>query len=509
MNSSKVTGADVASAQLSPRPARVGVEAGGGIDLQRAAHRRWLIHRMLLIADVSGLLVAFVCTEVLSFLETGSPSAVLGAHEAMFFLLSLPVWIVLIKLYSLYERDDALAHTSTVDDLPGTFHFLTVGSVIVFGAAHVLGVYTWDLSAAVEFWLFAMAFVIAARLVVRVVCRRLRGLAQRTVIVGAGEVGVQLAKTLVRHPEYQLDLVGFVDGELPIGARETARGPLLGTPEELPAILRLHEIERVIFAFPGRPDTELIDVIRLTQEDIQIDVVPRLYENLSRSVAVHAVEGIPLLGLAPPRLSRSSSLIKRATDVAVSVPLLFLLLPLFAVLAMLIKLTSAGPVFFRQVRVGVHGQPFRIYKFRTMSADADERKSEVAHLNKNAQPGGDPRLFKIPDDPRMTRLGRYLRRRSLDELPQLLNVLKGEMSLVGPRPLILDEDRHVDSWARKRLSLKPGITGSWQVLGRDDIPFEEMVRLDYLYVTNWSFWQDISLLLQTLPLLLSGRSNAH
>jgi lipopolysaccharide/colanic/teichoic acid biosynthesis glycosyltransferase len=144
-----------------------------------------------------------------------------------------------------------------------------------------------------------------------------------------------------------------------------------------------------------------------------------------------------------------------------------------------------------------------------MSADADEHKGEVAHLNKHAQPGGDPRMFKIPDDPRVTRLGRCLRQRSLDELPQLLNVLKGEMSLVGPRPLILDEARHVDSWARKRLSLKPGITGLWQVLGRNEIPFEEMVRLDYLYVTNWSFWQDISLLLQTLPLVLSGRPTGH
>jgi exopolysaccharide biosynthesis polyprenyl glycosylphosphotransferase len=238
-------------------------------------------------------------------------------------------------------------------------------------------------------------------------------------------------------------------------------------------------------------------------------VVPRLFENLSRTIAVHAIEGIPLLGLALPRLSRSSNLIKRSMDIAVSAFGLVLLSPAFAVIAVLIKLGSPGPVFFRQLRVGAHGQPFSIYKFRTMSADADERKSELAHLNKHTQDGGDDRMFKIPDDPRVTRFGGFLRRTSLDELPQLLNVLKGEMSLVGPRPLILEEDDHVDAWARKRLSLKPGITGLWQVLGRDDIPFGEMVRLDYLYVTNWSFWQDISLMFQTVPLVFRGREQAH
>jgi exopolysaccharide biosynthesis polyprenyl glycosylphosphotransferase len=510
VNPSQLTGAGVgyASEQPPPRRSGVGVEAGGAIELQRAGRRRWLIHRMLLIGDVLGLLLAFVCTQLLFALSSGGAPRLEGRH-LLFFSLSLPVWIVLIALYSLYERDDPLAHASTVDDLPGTFHFLTIGSVIVFGAGHVLHVYSWDFRAVVEFWLLALIFVITARVVVRVICRHLRGLAQRTVILGAGEVGQLIAKKLVRHPEYQLDLIGFVDGEPPPGTLATSNGIRLGTPQELPTILRRYRVERVIIAFSSHPDSEMIELIRRTQSDIQIDVVPRLYENLSRTLAVHALEGIPLLGIAPPRLSRSSNFIKRATDVGLSGALLFLLCPLLVVLAMLIKLTSPGPVFFRQVRVGAHGQPFRIYKFRTMSADADERKSEVAHLNKHAGPGGDPRMFKILDDPRVTRLGRCLRQRSLDELPQLLNVLKGEMSLVGPRPLILDEDRHVDSWARKRLSLKPGITGLWQVLGRNEIPFEEMVRLDYLYVTNWSFWQDISLLLQTLPLVLSGRPNGH
>ena len=156
------------------------------------------------------------------------------------------------------------------------------------------------------------------------------------------------------------------------------------------------------------------------------------------------------------------------------------------------------------MRMGAGDRTFRVFKFRTMVEDAESRKPELAHLNMHN--GDDPRMFKVPDDPRVTRLGRFLRRWRIDELPQLLNVLSGSMSLVGPRPLILDEDQHVASWARRRLDLKPGITGLWQVLGASDIPFDEMTKLDYLYVTNWSLREDLRLILLTLPALTRARS---
>jgi lipopolysaccharide/colanic/teichoic acid biosynthesis glycosyltransferase len=188
---------------------------------------------------------------------------------------------------------------------------------------------------------------------------------------------------------------------------------------------------------------------------------------------------------------------------------LLMLAPVFALVACAIKYDSRGPVFFRQSRMGGRGQLFRIFKFRTMVVDAEEQKAALAHLNKHAQPGSDPRMFKIPDDPRVTKVGRVLRRYSIDELPQLINVLTGEMSLVGPRPLILEEDRHVDNWARKRMDLKPGMTGLWQVLGRSEIPFEEMVKLDYLYVTTWSLWQDFLLLLRTIPAMAGSSTGSY
>ncbi len=184
---------------------------------------------------------------------------------------------------------------------------------------------------------------------------------------------------------------------------------------------------------------------------------------------------------------------------------LVLLAPVFIAAALLIRVDSAGPVFFRQLRMGSGDRAFRIWKFRTMAVDADAQKQVYAHLNQHARPGGDGRMFKIPNDPRVTRAGRLLRRYSVDELPQLFNVLLGEMSLIGPRPLILQEDDCVSHWGRQRLSLKPGITGLWQVLGRSEIPFAEMLRLDYLYVTTWSLTSDIKILLRTVPLLFGSR----
>jgi exopolysaccharide biosynthesis polyprenyl glycosylphosphotransferase len=246
-------------------------------------------------------------------------------------------------------------------------------------------------------------------------------------------------------------------------------------------------------------------VIRELQDcNVQVDIVPRLFEVLGTNAQFHTIEGVPLVGLATPRLSRSSRSLKRSFDLVGAVAGLVVLAPFLAITALCIKLDSRGPVFFRQVRMGAGEQPFRVFKFRTMVDDAEQLKGDVAHLNMHVN--DDPRMFKVPNDPRVTRVGAFLRRTRIDELPQLLNVLNGEMSLVGPRPLILDEDQYVVSWARRRLKLKPGMTGLWQVLGASDIPFDEMTKLDYVYVTNWSLREDLRLILLTLPALARARA---
>ena len=246
-------------------------------------------------------------------------------------------------------------------------------------------------------------------------------------------------------------------------------------------------------------------MIRSLQDcDVQIDIVPRMFEVLGTNAQLHTVEGVPLVGLPSPRLSGSSRLLKRSFDLVAAASGLVLLSPVLVVVAILIKLDSRGPVFFRQVRMGAGNRTFRVFKFRTMVVDAESLKQDVAHLNMHN--GDDPRMFKVPEDPRITRIGHFLRRWRIDELPQLLNVVSGRCRSSARG---LSSSTRISTsltWARRRLDLKPGITGLWQVLGASDIPFEEMTKLDYLYVTNWSLREDVRLTLLTLPALTRSRA---
>jgi exopolysaccharide biosynthesis polyprenyl glycosylphosphotransferase len=384
---------------------------------------------------------------------------------------------------------------------------VTVCTWLFFAFAYLTKVAHPEAPKLLLFWALAIGFVSVGRAIARAYCRRQLNYLQNAIIIGAGDVGQLVARKLLKHPEYGINLVGFLDAN-PRERREDMENlTLLGPPERLPAVVRLLDIERVIVAFSGDSHEQTLDLIRSMKDlEVQVDIVPRFFELVGPGVDIHTVEGLPLIGLAPPDLSPSSRFLKRSFDLVASSTALVFLAPLFVLIAAAIKLNSPGAVLFRQVRMGRGDQRFQIFKFRTMVEDADSRKHEVAHLNEHLQNGGDPRMFKITNDPRVTGIGRWLRRYSLDELPQLLNVIRGEMSLVGPRPLILDEDRHVAAWARERLNLKPGCTGPWQVQGGSAIPFEEMVRIDYLYVSAWSLWRDVLLLFQTLPILAGSRS---
>jgi exopolysaccharide biosynthesis polyprenyl glycosylphosphotransferase len=233
--------------------------------------------------------------------------------------------------------------------------------------------------------------------------------------------------------------------------------------------------------------------------DLRISILPNIFDVLGPSVEIDDVEGMTVLGVNPVALTRSSQLLKRSMDVVVSLLALILLLPVMTATAVAVKLSSPGPIFYSQLRVGRGGRHFTIHKFRTMAVGAEQREKELRALSAH------PAWLLLENDPRVTPIGRALRRYSLDELPQLWNVLKGDMSLVGPRPMPPSVDALIQGWGRRRLDLTPGITGLWQVLGRTNIPFEEMVRLDYLYVTNWSLWQDLRLLIHTLPAVLTRR----
>jgi exopolysaccharide biosynthesis polyprenyl glycosylphosphotransferase len=270
--------------------------------------------------------------------------------------------------------------------------------------------------------------------------------------------------------------------------------------DRLPGLVDAGAIHRIVIAPLASDGTDTLELIRAAKAaGLRVSVLPRLFEVIGSSVTVDQIDGLTMLGIRSFGLSRSSRLLKRAFDLAGSSLLLLAMLPLMAAMAVAIKLDSPGPVFFRQTRVGRHGRRFEILKFRSMVADADAHKGSLLHLNETEG------LFKITRDPRVTAVGRFLRGTSLDELPQLLNVWRGEMSLVGPRPLVVDEDAKVAGLDRARLHLTPGMTGHWQILGSARVPLGEMVGIDYLYVANWSLWTDVKILLRTIPYVLSRR----
>jgi exopolysaccharide biosynthesis polyprenyl glycosylphosphotransferase len=466
--------------------------------------RGWLIRRLLVLADFAGLTSAFLLSELAMGREGGRTFG--HWSEFALFAAFLPMWVVAAKLHGLYDRDEERADYSTTDDLTGVFVLVTLIAWLYVVGAIALGLAIPNIVRLTIFWAAAVPFITLARVVIRAVARRHPVYVQNTVIIGAGDVGQLVARKLLKHPEYGINVVGFLDRHPTSRRPDVEHLPLLGSPEEIRDVVACCKVERVVVAFANEPDAAFIRVIRtLDDMNVQVDIVPRMFEVVGTGFDARSVEGIPLIGLRPPRLSRSSLFLKRCIDLMIATASLVVLAPVFGVIAALIKLDSPGPVLFRQLRMGAKGQPFFMFKFRTMTVDAESRKREVASLNKNAKPGGDSRMFKVVNDPRATDIGRVLRRFSLDELPQLMNVVTGDMSLVGPRPLIIEEDRHVQDWARRRLDIKPGITGPWQVLGRDEIPFGEMVSLDYTYVTRWSLSEDLKLLLRTVPAVVRQR----
>ncbi|HRY45118.1 MAG TPA: sugar transferase [Thermoanaerobaculia bacterium] len=350
-------------------------------------------------------------------------------------------------------------------------------------------------------------FLVVERLTVRIVARRVRarGFNYRTVvIIGDTPRARSMARLIHDHPWWGLRLLGVVR-ERPASseAGTTAGGlPVLGSLEDFPTILTSLPVDEVILAVDRGDVDQLEDVFLMCEEmGVKTRLILDFFPHVFAKVELEEFDGTPLLTFSTTPAETGALLVKRVVDVGLALLLGIVCLPLAALLALLIKLTSHGPVLFRQVRCGLSGRPFTFYKLRTMTEDAEERLSEVAHLNEHEGP-----VFKSSHDPRVTPFGRFLRRFSLDEIPQLWNVLKGEMSLVGPRPPLPDEVARYEKWQRRRLSMKPGLTGLWQVSGRSDLPsFDQWMELDLAYIDNWSLTLDTKILLRTIPTVLSGK----
>jgi exopolysaccharide biosynthesis polyprenyl glycosylphosphotransferase len=448
-----------------------------------------LFRRTLAAADVVAILTAFVLTAQL----WSSSAQLTWAGVA-----AVPILLVGAKLYGLYDRDETLLRKTTLDEAPKLFHVATLCALVAWFAGGLLVDGVLDRHAALFLWLILAMLLILARTAARAIALRVAP-AERCLFVGDDASARMIRSKLTDHGGVKAKLVAHLDRDNVAPWSSDVFSPRkLSEVRDLAQTLDVH---RVIVA-PGSADAgEMLNLVRtLKAVGVRVSVLPRLLEVVGSSVEFDDLHGVTVMGIRRFELTRSSAIVKRAFDLLGVSIMLLALAPVMLLIAVAIKLDSRGPVLFRQQRVGRHGKRFLMFKFRTMVRDAEALKDALRESNE-AQDG----LFKIGDDPRITRVGKFLRKTALDELPQLLNVVKGEMSLVGPRPLVIDEDMRVEGWHRQRLELMPGMTGHWQILGPTFVPLREMVAIDYLYVAHWSLWTDIKILLRTVPFVLKGR----
>jgi exopolysaccharide biosynthesis polyprenyl glycosylphosphotransferase len=461
------------------------------------------MRRLLLAADVVGYSAAFAVTEAL-FGSVGAPDTLDFRDELILFFLALPVFVFGAKLFGLYDRDEERTDHSTTDELARVFVMATVGVFVVARAVTLAGGHEPDQTKMTVFWALLIAAITVGRVTARTLARRTRLYRQNTIILGAGDVGQRVGRKLLQHPEYGINLLGFVDEQPKERRPDLGELTILGLPDELPKIVRDRSVDRVIVAFSNESHERLLPLIRsLRDAGVQVDVVPRLFDAIGPKTVVHTVEGTPLVGLPPISLPRSSRALKRSLDLVGSTAALILVAPLIAAVALAIKLDSRGPVLFRQRRLGKGMREFTMLKFRTMRVGANDsahRNYIAATTGKSVAPTTNG-LFKLDRPGEVTRVGGWLRKTSLDELPQLVNVLCGDMSLVGPRPCLAYEVEHFAEHHFDRFLVPAGLTGLWQVSARAKSTFGEALDLDVLYAHSWSMGLDLALLART-PLQL-------
>ena len=455
--------------------------SGSDASRQRFQHLR----RLLFAADA--------VTGIVSGALVGAVAHVSPAQTGQLALVLAVAWPVAAFLCGLYAREDLRAWSSGVSEAPRlvltclAISWPLFGLLAAMSAEHPAG--------GAFFGVLACAAVAGiTRSGARMTAHRAPQLRQRTLIVGSGLVAGRLAERIRDHPELGLTLTGYIDNHQG-GVPATSDLPYLGGLQALSDLVALEQVDRVMFAFTRAHHEELLHALRVCRDaGVAVDVVPRLFEFLEGARAVDQVGGMPLLSIDAPAFSTASRVSKRTLDLVGASLLLIALAPLLVAIAIAIKLDSRGPVLFTQRRTGRGGKIFKLYKFRSM------------HNGSTVELRPDGAIVKSREDERITRAGRLIRRFSLDEAPQLLNVLLGDMSLVGPRPLVLAEARALtEEWQSRRADLRPGLTGPWQVAGRSNIPFHDMIRFDYQYVAGWSLARDVEILLSTLPAVLSGR----
>jgi exopolysaccharide biosynthesis polyprenyl glycosylphosphotransferase len=446
--------------------------------------RNKVFRRALAAADGAAVLLALA----LSVQVLGNDRIRLSA------LAGIPLVLVLSKLIGLYDRDELLLHKSTADEVPKLFTLATVYALIVDVMSPVFSNGNLARGQLVALWLVLFLAVGLCRTLARATVRG-RTAEERCIVVGDPADCERLAHRLENHNSINAAAVS----KLPLKPRRG--GEDRWTLDAVASVVSYNQAERMVIAPWTKGHEEILDLVRIAKGvGVHVSVLPGVFEVIGSHVEFDEIDGMTVLGVRRFELTRSARAIKRGMDIVAASVAILLFAPLFAAIAFAVRWETLGPVFFRQERVGRDGKRFCIWKFRTMVVDAEALKAGLRDQNETEG------LFKMAADPRVTKVGRFLRKTSLDELPQLFNVLMGSMSLVGPRPLVVDEDELVKGWDRRRLHLTPGMTGPWQVLGGGRIPLAEMVKIDYLYVTGWSLWNDTKIMLRTIAYVIARRS---
>jgi exopolysaccharide biosynthesis polyprenyl glycosylphosphotransferase len=442
------------------------------------------------------------------------------APYAVLLPLIIPIRLLLLRYYDLYR---VRGEFSFVDDAARVFKAIAISSLLIVAAAFMyrggttFRTFSYSRGIFVLDFLLAVVTIAMVRLLFRtgqIVVRR-RGINLiPTLIVGRGPEAALCIREMRARPELGYRVIGIIDNERFEAATpaDFEGVPVIGDLKHLPEAIRESRANEVIISDANVPGEALFDVMIQTgrRRGVEFRIAPTLLNCLPSKTEIDQVGSLPMVTLFRSPLSSAARIVKRASDLIIATLALTLLSPLWLLIALLIKLDSAGPIFYKQERVGMDGRIFLFFKFRSMRAgtdDASHREYQRAYINGRPDSNlGDEQkpVFKLRADDRITRVGRVLRKTSLDELPQLFNVVRGDMSIVGPRPPIPYEVENYQVWHRKRLDMKPGITGLWQVSGRNRLPFDEMVRMDLYYIENWSLLLDLKIILQTLPVMWRG-----
>lgn len=459
-------------------------------------------HFFYIIFDIVAIVSSFFASFYLrsAFFTDPSLRAAWQLHNYLWFLWTVvPLWIILL----IYEKAYFSLERKSLKSLVfPTIKAVVEGLVIVLAVLFFAKIFAKSRLFFIIFGLLNFVFLLCVRWFIYLIQRKILHNApfyHGVVVVGTGKRARELSNFFKKHSQWGIKIEGFlkVEGEKCVIKEEE----VIGTFLDLSKLLRSSPIDWVIFTLPLKKSKLTMKGIKVCKELGVLASCPvsDFFPSGNSNLSLEVYNNIPLLNFKTTTVKKWELLVKGILDRVLSFLLLIFLLPIFLLIAILIKLTSSGPVFFRQTRCSLNGRRFIFYKFRTMVKNAEEKKKELEHLNVKKI------VFKIVNDPRITNIGKFLRKTSLDELPQLFNILKGDMSFVGPRPPVPEEVLRYKDWQRRRLSMKPGLTCLWQISGRSELDFDEWMKLDLEYIDNWSLSLDIMILLKTIPVVLSAR----